>query len=78
MIKIKFRSKSKYVEFLKCWPKGKFSQKQGFVQKKSLVAKACYLTVLWDKMQLLKTTMFLVSFGCCKRCLKYWYIQLET
>jgi hypothetical protein len=41
------------------------------------IARANCLTILWDKMRLLKTMMFLESFGCCKRCLKSWYIQRE-
>ena len=41
------------------------------------ISKGPSIRVLWDKYQLLKTMMFLESFGFYKMFLKSWYLQLE-
>ena len=44
----------------------------------SRYTRARSLRVLWDKLRLLKTMIFLESLGFFKMCLKSWYLQSET
>ena len=42
----------------------------------SIYPRARWLRIYWDKLQLLKTMMFLGFFGFCKKCRKFWYLKL--